>query len=258
MTEQHGTGQLRAGDPRLVVRWARRYAQSRTISFLVQWAVIVVMVLVIGLAANLTSMAHRQDNMGLFYLSIALMCLVMLALAWFSLSRWGGEFIWNVTQWLYGGEGYASFDPGAGRGLPRWLTAAGGGLVVYHLVIAVLVSFGYVSLRNMQPFSALYMAPYLSALILYQGLGFWAWVWPGLYAAHAALLLCGAPIRFPAHFPLLDMIVPVFGYGLVAILLGHAYSRYALWNLKKLTRSIASDVPEGQDDPDTEGGGANE
>ena len=54
------------------------------------------------------------------------------------------------------------------------------------------------------------------------------------------------------------MIVPVFGYGLVAILLGHAYSRYALWNLKKLTRSIASDVPEGQDDPDTEGGGANE
>jgi len=31
------------GDPRLVVRWARRYGPQRTISFLVQWAVIVPM-----------------------------------------------------------------------------------------------------------------------------------------------------------------------------------------------------------------------
>ncbi len=255
MSGEKATEKLQIGDPRLVVRWTRRYARSRTISFLVQWVVIVFMILVIGLAANLTNTAHRTGSTGLFGLSIGLMGLSVLGLAWFSLSRWSGELIWNITQWLYGGEGYAAFTgPSGHKTLPLWLTGLGGGLVAYHLVIAMLVSFNHISLRNMQPFSAAYMAPYLVILIVYQGLGFWAWIWPALYALHAALLLAGAPIRFPAHIPLLDMIVPVFGYGLVAILAGHAYSRYALWNLKRVTRTVLPEFPTDADgDPETGG-----
>ena len=80
---------LQMGDPRLVVLWARSYARSRTISFLVQWVVIVAMVLAVGLAASLTNTAYRAGNTGLFWLSMVFMGLVVVALAWFSLSRWG-------------------------------------------------------------------------------------------------------------------------------------------------------------------------
>ncbi len=258
MDDRRMPQKLQMGDPRLVVRWARRYARSRTISFLVQWAVIVPMVLAVGLAASLTNTAYRTGNMGLFALSMTFMGLVVVALAWFSLSRWGGELIWRVTQWLYGEEGYAAVSSPADRqGLPLWLTALGGGLVVYHIVGAMLVSFGYLRMANFQPFSAAYMAPYLCILIMYQSLGLWAWVWPVLYGAHAVALLCGVPVRFPSAFPLLDMVVPAFGYGLIAILTGHVYSRYALRKLKRLTRTELPEFPS-DDDGDTEsGGGAN-
>jgi hypothetical protein len=229
---------LQAGDPRLIVAWARRYAKSRTISFLVQWVVIVSMVLVIGIAASLTSMAHRAGSMGLFSVSVVAMVLAILALTWFSVSKWGGELIWQITQWLYGKEGYVAYANDRAQGpTPLWITALGGGLVVYHLVGALLVSFNYMHLQDMQPYSAAYMVPFLIIMIIYQGLGFWAWLWPLLYGAHAIALLAGAPIGFHGQWQLLSMVVPVFGYGLVAILIGHAYSRFALWQLKRLARS---------------------
>ena len=258
MAGKQTSQRLQMGDPRLVVRWARRYARSRTISFLVQWVVIVAMVSAVGLAASLTNMAYRTGNRGLVTLSIVFMGLVVLLLGWFSLSRWGGELIWRVTQWLYGEEGYAAVSSPADRqGLPLWLTGLGGGLVAYHIVGAMLVSFGYLRLSNMQPFSAAYMAPYLCVLIVYQGLGFWAWIWPVLYGVHALLLVSGVPIRIPGHFPLLDMVVPVFGYGLIAILTGHVYSRYALWKLKSLTRTELPEFPSDDEPESGEGGGGN-
>lgn len=242
---------LQQGDPRLIVQWARRYAKSRTISFLVQWVVIVCMVVAIGIAASLTHMAYRAGSIGLFSLSVLCMVAAIIALTWFSLSPWGGELIWRVTRWLYGREGYVAYhdDQPEGPG-SWWLTALGGGLVVYHLVGALLVSFGYLNLHNMQPFSALYMAPFLIFMILYQRLGFWAWIWPLLYAAHAVLLLLDAPIAFRGQWQLLNMVVPVFGYGLFAILIGHLYSRFALYQLKRLARAGLDAGPGANDDED--------
>jgi len=232
-------------DPRTVARWAARYARSRTISFLVQWVLVVFMVAAIGVAAGLTSSAYEQGNFGIFTLSIALMAVVFLAMAWFSLSQWGAELVWTITLWWYGEEGYAE---AAGRQpIPGWLTALGGGLVAYHLAGAMLVSFGLLRLQWLQPFSALYMTPYLCALIVRQRLGWWAWLWPALYGIHALALLWGAPLRFPPPWRLLDLIVPVFGYGLLAILAGHLYSRYALYKLKQLTRSVAADLESAED-----------
>lgn len=229
---------LQIGDPRLIVRWAQRYAKSRTISFLVQWAVIVFIVVAIGIAASLTHIAYSAGSMGMFYLSVIAMGVAILALTWFSVSKWSGELIWRVTQWLYGREGYVAYLGDRDDGpTPWWITALGGGLIVYHLVGAILVSFGYLQLKNMQPYSAAYMAPFLCVMVAYQRLGFWAWIWPILYGAHGILLLLDAPISFPIQWHLLNMIVPVFGYGLVAILVGHAYSRFALHKLKRLTRS---------------------
>jgi len=235
-------------DPRAIALWASRYARSRTISFLVQWVLVVFMVAVIGVAAGLTSSAYEQGNLGVFTLSVALMGVVFLVMAWFSLSQWGADLVWTVTMWLYGKEGYA--EASGREPMPPWLTALGGGLVAYHLVGAILVSFGLLRLQWLQPFSALYMTPYLCALIVRQRLGWWAWIWPTLYGLHAVALLAGLPMRFPPPWRLLDLIVPVFGYGLLAILAGHVYSRYALRRLKQLTRAVATDLEPSDEDPE--------
>jgi hypothetical protein len=239
MPEFETRSSFEAGDPRLLVRWARRYAKSRTISFLVQWVFIVIIVVVIGLLASLTNTAYQMRNMGLFWLSVGFMGVTILALAWFSTSRWSGELIWRITQWLYGEEGYAAcYGEHDNQPTPLWLTMLGGGLVMYHLVAALLVSFGYLHIKYMQPFSALYMVPFLAVMIVYQRLGFWAWIWPVLYGMHAVLVyLDRLPVAFPPEWQILNMVVPVFGYGLVAILVGHAYSRFALYRLKTLART---------------------
>lgn len=245
MSSEPRSDQLRTGDPRLIVLWARRYAKSRTISFLVQWVFIMLMVCVVGLAAALTNMAHYTGNMVLFWGSISLMVAAILSLSWFSFSPWGGEAIWRITQWLYGKEGYVAYaGESETTSLPGWLTALGGGLVAYHLAGALAVSFNYRFIHYLQPYSALYMTPFLCVLIVYQRLGLWAWIWPVLYAAHAALLLWGAPIEFRGQWQMMNLIFPVFGYGLVAILVGHAYSRYALWRLKRVARcGLSEDGP---------------
>lgn len=234
-----------AGDPRQIVRWTRRYAQNRTISFLVQWVFIVIMVLGIGLAASLTQLAQQQGNRGLFAGSVIMMTVSLVALIWFSVSRWSGELISSITDWLYGHEGYVSYA-GAARNkpLPLWLTGLGGALIAYHLLGALLISFNYMHIRYLQPWSAAYMTPFLIIMVVYQRLGFWAWLWPLLYGLHALLLLVGAPVRFGREYELLNIVVPVFGYGLFAIVMGHMYSRYALWKLKRLTRSALPDVAD--------------
>jgi hypothetical protein len=248
------------GDPRRIMRWARRYAKSRTISFLVQWVVIVVIVSVVGIAAGLTNEAYRAGNMGLVTISVVAMAMSILALTWFSASAWGSEVVWRVTQWLYGREGYVAYESDAHPGpLPWWLTALGGGLVVYHLLGALLVTFNKLPLGLMQPYSALYMAPFLGLMIYYQRLGIWAWIWPVLYAAHAVAVLQGWHVVFRGQWQMLNMVGPIFGYGLVAILVGHAYSRFALWQLKRLTRSgmpAWSPEDEDRDEADPPGSGA--
>ncbi|NLN94130.1 MAG: hypothetical protein GX130_12605 [Candidatus Hydrogenedens sp.] len=237
--------QYQPGDPRQIVLWARRYAQSRTISFLVQWVFIVIMVLAIGLAAALTQTAHEQGRMGLFTLSVGVMILSALLMLWFSISRWTSDLIFSITNWLYGREGYASWSGSSGKEepLPLWLTGLSGGLLAYHLLGALLISFNYMNIRHLQPWSALYMTPFLIIMVVYQRLGFWAWIWPVLYGIHGLLLYFGLSWRFGREYELLNIVVPIFGYGLAAILTGHLYSRYALLKLKTLTRHA---IPDGE------------
>lgn len=233
----------KTNDPRQIVLWTRRYAQNRTISFLVQWVFIVVMVIIIGIAATLTQMAHKDDSQALFMFAVGLMFAAIICLCWFSLSRWSGDLIFSITNRLYGREGYVSYSGShKHEKLPLWLTGLGGGLVVYHLIGALLISFNYMHIQYLQPWSALYMTPYLIVMVVYQKLGFWAWLWPLLYGAHALLMLTGVPIRFEREYELLNIAAPVFGYGLIAILAGHIYSRYALWKLKTLTRNAIPDT----------------
>ena len=236
-------------DARLLAGWARRYAKSRTISFLVQWVFIVMMVTAIGLSAQFAQQAQRAGELKTLYASSAITILAFFALAWFSVSQRGGVLIWRITQWLYGAEGYVSDGEDESRPMPWWVTALTGALLLYHLAGALLVSFGALPLQSLQPYSALYMSPYIAMMILYQRLGAWAWCWPVLYAVHAVLLeFTSLPWSVTGQWEMLNLAAPIFGYGLVSILLGHLYNRFALYQLRRIARAQIPEMPDAPGD----------
>ena len=243
-------------DPRAIAKWAERYARSRTLPFLVQWVFIVALVGFIGLLAEVTLYAFRNNHPLMLWICNAVTAITTVLLMWFSISKWGGEQIWRISQWLYGKEGYAAYggsggSGGSGGGKARnrkrswWIPMIGLGLALYHLILTILVGLRHLPVDYIQPFSALYMAPFLAVMIMTQRLGFWAWVWPVLYALHAVAILTGMPHFQGKWFPF-DIFVPIFGYGLIAIIVGHCYSRYALRRLKALAREGILD--KGTDD----------
>lgn len=239
-------------DPREIMQWTRRYAQSRTIYFLVQWCLIVFVICVIGLVASLTQQAYISGNKALFYTSVVFLAMTFFFFIWISVSRWTAEVVWQITLRFYGREGFvAPEENDRSKQLPRWVIVLIGMMLVYHILGALLISFRYLPLQYLQPFSAVILVPVLCVLIYYQGLGFWAWLWPLLYGAHAFLLLAKVPIGFPSPWYLLNIMVPIFGYGLIAILVGHIYSRYALWKLKSITRQ-GLDVNDNDESPEEE------
>ena len=228
-------------DPREIAKWAERYARSRTIPFLVQWVFITTLVVVLGALSQGAIMAWQTGHSGLQWTCILVIAVLTSTLLWFSIASGGRKQVWHISQWVYGREGYASYRP---RGdvdkrakRMSWLLPVGLGLGISHLIGLVLVGLGHLDMRYLQPFSALYMVPFLAMMILSQRLGFWAWLWPVLYAAHAVLLFAGAPIHFSGVLRYLDIIVPVFGYGFLSMIVGHFYSRYAFRRLKSLARA---------------------
>ena len=92
--------------------------------------------------------------------------------------------------------------------------------------------------KFMQPISAVYVVPFLVGLWLLMRpmAGYAALLWPLLYAIHAILILAGAPILFTGPWEVLNVVIPIAGYGLLASLAGHFYSRVALRHLKRLTQ----------------------
>lgn len=237
----------RRDDPREIAKWAERYARSRTIPFLVQWGFIVALVIVLGGLSQGAVTAYRYGRTTLqwvFIISIAVMTLLLL---WFSIAKWGRDQIWRISQWVYRREGYAAYSGGEAAERARrarWMPLVGVGLSVYHLIGAVLVGLHYLPMKYLQPFSALYMVPFLGIMIVTQRLGFWAWIWPLLYGLHAILLMTDAPIHFRGKWEFLDIIVPMFGYGLISMIAGHIYSRYAFRRLKQLARAGLDDIPQ--------------
>ena len=247
----------RQDDARQLAKWAERYARSRTIPFLVQWVFIVLLVIMLAGLAQGAIYAWRARQPGLLWLIVAVTFALTLALLWFSIARWGRERIWAISEWFYRKEGYAAFGGGNKSDelrRMRWLTALGFGLMLYHLAGAVLVGLRYLPMPYFQPFSAVYMAPFLAAMIVVQRLGWWAWIWPALYVLHALLMVSGVWWPFPGQWFFLDIIVPVFGYGLISMVVGHIYSRYALRRLKRLARAGLEEGGEGGNGPGEQAG----
>ncbi|MBN1461520.1 MAG: hypothetical protein JXA57_18480 [Armatimonadetes bacterium] len=218
---------------REIPKWAGRYSRNRTLSIVVSQAIFIYGALMFGGLSYLTGLAYVHGHRTLAALGVLLLSAWSAFWLWFSFVG-GRRMIPKIASWLYRGEGQVLPDQSGFviRG-PR-LTWVGAVFAFCILAQVGLGLLGFLPIRLLQPVSAIYVVPFL----LYLG---WAlrdrgspfmFLWPVLYGAHAILLLFGV---MPSLGPMLDMFVPTVGYGLLAALAGHIYSRLALRKLRSLT-----------------------
>lgn len=228
--------QAGAGIPlREIPKWTRRYAQSRTLPVVASLVIFAAGFCLFGGLSLLTAWAHVEHRRVLSVVSLLALCGFTAWWLWFSFIG-AARIIRGISERLYQGEGSVSLGACAGVGEPKGLM-----LVAFLFMFCVFASVGLgllelYPIRLMQPISALYAVPFLVYLGLKMGrVGSpFMFLWPGLYAVHAVLLVTGVPIGMG---PMVDMFVPTVGYGLVAALSGHLYSRVALRRLRRLAAS---------------------
>lgn len=225
-------------DVREIPDWARRYAQNRTLPILVFFGIFVVGFAAFGGLSYLTAWAYVTGHRVLA--AAAMLLLSGFAAWWMWFSFVGGPRIMRrITESLYRGEGAVSVGPSPEVNVCK-ASPAVGFLFMFCVTASVgLGLMGFLPIRYMQPVSALYIIPFWVYLgIVQRGVGSpFMVLWPTLYAIHAILLVAGAPIYFGGKWEVLNMFVPVVGYGVLAALAGHIYSRYALRRLRTLATS---------------------
>ena len=224
-------------DPEGISKWARAYAQNRSLGVVVLIIIFLMLCVAIGGSSLLAGVAYRSGNMPLFWVSIAVLVSAAGADVYISIPRWGGKLLERIVQRLYAKEGNVAFSPPAERG-KVWGPVLGACFGICILTSVLLGVAFEIPSKYMQPISALYVVPFLVGLWLLMRpmAGYPALLWPLLYAIHAILILSGAPILFTGPWDVLNMLIPIAGYGMLSGLVGHLYSRVALRQLKRLTR----------------------
>ena len=238
--EQETPSEESLREAREIPKWAKRYAQNRTLAVIVLLAIFYVGFAVFSGLSYLTGWAYRAGERVLAASSMLVLCGFAVWWLWFSFIG-AARIMRGVSERLYQGEGGVSVGACAGRAEGKGIQL---GAFVFVFCVIASVGLGFLEfypIRLMQPVSALYMVPFLCYLgIKLHRLGVgspFMFLWPALYGIHAILLVTGVPIGMG---PMLDMFVPTAGYGLVAALAGHAYSRYALRKLKRLAATAGS------------------
>ncbi|HEX2475719.1 MAG TPA: hypothetical protein VHK01_13290 [Lacipirellulaceae bacterium] len=236
MSSPHEPEQNELEESRRIQRWVRRYAQNRSLPVAVALIVFMVLFLTISLSSLWGGIAYRRGDTMTFALCLAVAIVAMAASIYVSVPRWGGRRLQELGERLYEAEGRATINPQPSH--QPWLIAClglGFGMcVVGHVMLGVL---GYLPTEKyMQPISALYAVPFLVALnfLMRPATGNVQLLWPLLYALHAIAIVAGAPIVFHGRWDVLNMLVPVVGYGLVTSLISHIYSRWALHSVRTI------------------------
>jgi hypothetical protein len=216
-----------------IAKLARSYAEGRRIGpFLVYWVVFILLCAAIGLPSHFAGGAYLAGNMVGFWLCIAALVLAVGAGVWFAVR--GDRWMERTAERLYGREGRATVAGPQTRRNKKWFTVA---LVLFLGCIVASVILDLPT-EYMQPISAIYTVPFLVFLVAWnrREIGLGMLLWPGLYAAHAVLIVAGAPIRFSGEWESLNMLIPTAGYGLLLGLIGYAVNRLTLRKLRKLAR----------------------
>jgi len=233
-----------------IPKWAKRYAQNRTLTVLVLMVMITLFSIlfgaVFGFLIVLPVAGFAKGNIALGCISTVVLIILSIAVVKFYISflkKFGGKNRGLIDQIIerriYGKEGAVSIPPPVVtkkmRGFDYILGAIG---LIYMLGVNQLCMVGYIAFKYQQPLLALYFVPafvFEYFLLQWPKVGPIALLWPTLYAIHAILIVAGVPIYFTGNLGILNMPVPLIGYGFLAYMIGHLYSRYALKKLKSIT-----------------------
>ena len=232
-----------------IPKWTRKYAQNRTLTIIVLMAMIMLFSMfcagLLGFPLGLATAGFRKGNMILVCVGIAVLVAVLVAISIFLfviLPKFGGKnrglLDQRIDKWIYGKEGTATVP--ASKSSKKKI-----GLEIVSAVILFILFFGswhlamegYIAYKYLQPVSALYIVPYMVC-------GWYFWesprmgpiylLHPILYAIHAILIVAGVPLFFMGNWSICSISLPFIGYGFLAYIIGHIYSRYALKKLKTI------------------------
>ena len=242
-------------DLREIPKWADRYARHRVLLvllFLV--AYVAAFALISGLSA-LAGLAWRAGNRPL---ALVLTVADLTFCVWWAclcLSRRRQIALTAAAnRWLYRNEGEAApaaegLAPEEGPGMMQPTRLDKAVLWGFGIALCASIIFGFFTdpdfaRRYMQPINAAIAVPFM-VYLAYRMRRFSTpvmFLWPALYAAHAILVLAAVPwfVNLDPGLSTLSFLV----YGLFAVLVAHAYSRYALRKLRGLA-GPPEDVPTG-------------
>ena len=238
----HNQTDEHSSDLREIPKWARRYAQNRTLPMLGSLVTFVVGSAAFGGLSYFWIWAWLTGQRALA--AAVLLVAAGFAAWWMGVTIVGGpRIVRRIIQRLYRSEGAVS--PGPFPEENTWWQSPVVASVFGSCVITTvaLVMLEVVPIRYMQPISALYMIP----LFVYVGIihggarSPFMVLWPALYGIHAILLVAGAPIYFGGKWEMLSMWAVLIGYGVIAALVAHIYSRYALGRLRALAGTPAQE-----------------
>lgn len=238
--DNQGTGvQDGHGDPREIGKWARVYAQNRSLPMVAWFTMCVAVGLPIGGGSCLAAWAYRDGHVVLFVIGLMLALAGLAACTYIAIPWWGGKRFEEFAKHLYDREGNAVIQRPDEQGWRK--TVVGLMLIGFLACIAVsaqLEIHGYFPHKYQQPVTAIFAVPLLIVLwmLMRPGVGWLALLWPLLFGVHALLILAGAPIVFTGGWNSLNVGLPVVGYGLLTAIIGHLYSRFALRKVKRLAQ----------------------
>lgn len=222
-------------------KWVRRYADNRTLPVLANLGMFLLAIAAIGgsstLAAREGQAGHKAAALAFCAVSLAACVLWVWLVVTHRLRRLSGA----LSGRLYSAEGtvVAAAKP-CGRSRADLVV-----VIAFGLCVALSIAAGFAfetASRYMLPILATYMVPFLLYVWARQG-GMAApfmLLWPGLLVIHAVLALAGVH-PFSGEPNAVNMLVPTVGYGAIAALASHVYSRIALRRLRSLARGPEAD-----------------
>lgn len=232
---------------RQVPKWADRYARNRVLIVL---AALFIALLGAGVFAGLSAgaaVAWRRGHTALAVTLLALDVAFCVWWGWLVLTRRFGKLGLVINRWLYHHEGEAAPTADAAK-QTRLDKVVAWGFFAAICLTPIVCDVVRLPGRYLLPLTAAYMVPlavyvsrrFVSPLML---------LWPAMYALHAILVLAGVPLLLARVPPIINVMLPMVGYQLVALLVAHLYSRHALRRLRALTRAAGGEggVADGDD-----------
>jgi MFS family permease len=232
-----------------IPKWARKYAQNRTLTILVLTAMTALLGMfiaaLVGFPLALAVIGFWKGKTVLGCIGTAVLVAVLVAIVKFYIfmfAKFGGKnkglLDQIIDRWIYRREGFTSMpQPKLSKKRKCLDIFVGIAYMVCLLGSMELGMSGYIEVKYILPLMALFVVPFgvYQYFTLWPRLGPVLLLFPILYAVHAILIIAGVPIFFTGIFAVpLNMLLPLI-YTLLTYMIGHFYSRYALKKLKGIT-----------------------